>query len=63
MSRSLDIDPSARVFVDAPSDRRTILVTTERSDASRRAALAEVADIVIAGDDGVDVVARARRPP
>jgi riboflavin biosynthesis pyrimidine reductase len=56
VTRSLDIDPEARVFVDAPPDRRTIVVTTEQSDASRRAALAGVADVVIAGTDGVDIL-------
>ena len=51
MTRSLDIDPCARVFTDAPPDRRPIVVTTERSDPSRRRALADVADVMIAGDD------------
>jgi riboflavin biosynthesis pyrimidine reductase len=55
VTRSLDIDPAARVFVDAPPDRRTIVVTTERSDASRRAALEDVADVVVVGTDEVDI--------
>jgi riboflavin biosynthesis pyrimidine reductase len=56
VTRALDIDPSARVFQEAPLDRRPIVVTTERSDPSRRAALAGVADVIVAGDDSVDVV-------
>jgi riboflavin biosynthesis pyrimidine reductase len=56
VTRSLEIDPTARVFVDAPRGRRTIVVTTERSDASRRAALADVAEVILAGTDTVDIL-------
>ncbi len=52
VTRSLDIDPSSRVFTETDSGSRPLIVTAARSDASRRAALAEVAEIVIAGDDG-----------
>jgi riboflavin biosynthesis pyrimidine reductase len=55
VTRSLDIDPASRVFTDAPTDRRPIVVTTDRSDAARRDELARVADVMIAGDDDVDV--------
>ena len=52
---SLNIDPSARVFAATEDGSRPIIVTAARSDASRRAALSEVADIVVAGDDDVDL--------
>jgi riboflavin-specific deaminase-like protein len=55
VTRSLSIDPSARVFAGTGDGPRPIIVTAARSDASRRAALSEVADIVIAGDDDVDL--------
>ena len=41
VTRSLDIDPAGRVFVEAPADRRPIIVTTERSDAVRRGGIGE----------------------
>jgi riboflavin biosynthesis pyrimidine reductase len=56
VTRSLDIDPSARVFLDVAPDHRPFVVTTERSDRARRVALAEVADVLIVGEDSVDVV-------
>jgi riboflavin biosynthesis pyrimidine reductase len=52
---SLGIDPSARIFDGARDGPRPIIVTAARSDASRRAALSEVADIVIAGEEEVDL--------
>src|SRR5262245_18459650 len=56
VTRSLVIVPSARVFADPAPDHRPIVVTTERSVPSRRGALAEVADIMTAGEDFVDVM-------
>jgi riboflavin-specific deaminase-like protein len=56
VTRSLEIDPGGRVFADAPPELRPFIVTSERSDDDRRAELAKVADIVIAGDEEVDVV-------
>jgi riboflavin-specific deaminase-like protein len=56
VTRSLDIDPSARVFHDTAPARRPIVVTTERSDPSRRSALADVADLLTAGEDSVDIL-------
>jgi riboflavin biosynthesis pyrimidine reductase len=55
VTRSLDIDPAGRVFVEAPPDRRPIVITTERSDTARRAELAKVADVVVAGHHDVDI--------
>ncbi len=52
VSGRLDLDPSARVFVDSPT--RPIVLTTTTSDAGRRAALEPVADVIVAGDAHVD---------
>ncbi|MHA3702704.1 dihydrofolate reductase family protein [Jatrophihabitans sp. YIM 134969] len=54
----LDLDPTSGLFVGENHDRnRTMVVTHARSDAGRRAALAEVADVVVAGEDSVDLAA------
>jgi riboflavin biosynthesis pyrimidine reductase len=60
VSRRLDIDPGARIFADAPPDARTIVLTTASAPAAARAALAEVADVIVAGETGVDWPAAVR---
>jgi len=55
VTRSLDMDPTTRVFTDAPAHRRPIVVTTERSDAARRERMTAIADVMVAGVDDVDV--------
>ena len=50
VSRSLDLDPTDRCFTGP-----AVVVTCRASDPSRRAALAQVADVVVAGDDDVDL--------
>ncbi|QTX03999.1 pyrimidine reductase family protein [Agromyces archimandritae] len=52
VSASLDLDPAAALFAEAPV--RAIVVTTERADPERRAALAEVADVFDGGADAVE---------
>jgi riboflavin biosynthesis pyrimidine reductase len=55
VSRSADLDPSARVFDTGAADApRTLVVTCEAADADRRAALSEVADVLVCGDDEID---------
>ena len=54
-SRSLDLDPASPVFADAPV--RPIVATVAAAPARRRAALAEVADVVDCGDDELDPAA------
>ncbi|WP_367948007.1 pyrimidine reductase family protein [Rathayibacter sp. VKM Ac-2858] len=53
VSGSLDLDPADRLFTEAPV--RPIVVTTAASPADRRAALAEVADVLVCGEDALDV--------
>ena len=58
---SLDLDPDSRVFVDDEPGARPIVVTTSTADAGRRAALAERADVLTAGDATVDLVDALRQ--
>ncbi len=52
VTQSLNIDPSHRVF---DGDVRPIVITSESSPAAKRMALAEVADIIIAGESSVEL--------
>jgi riboflavin-specific deaminase-like protein len=52
VTRSLDLDPAARLFTD--TQVRPILVTCAASPADRRASLEQIADVVVAGDEDVD---------
>nr|WP_254072243.1 pyrimidine reductase family protein [Rathayibacter sp. VKM Ac-2857] len=52
VSGSLDLDPASRIFTEAPV--RPIVVTTGASPERRRAELAEVADVLICGEDALD---------
>jgi len=54
VTRSLDLDPASQVFADAPV--RPIVYTTAAAPADRRAALAEVSDVVDAGDAELDPI-------
>jgi riboflavin biosynthesis pyrimidine reductase len=53
VTRSLRLDLASRAFTEA--ERRTVVVTCEAADPARRAALAEIADVVVAGDERVDM--------
>ena len=52
VSRSLDLDPGDRCFTGP-----ALVVTCAAADPDRRAALGEVAEVVVAGDDEVDLPA------
>jgi riboflavin biosynthesis pyrimidine reductase len=56
VSRSLRLDPAAALFAAAPPDARTIVLTCAAGDPVVRAALEQVADVVVCGDDDVDLV-------
>jgi riboflavin biosynthesis pyrimidine reductase len=51
VSRGLDLAPGSRLF-----EQRPIVVTCEAAPAERRHGLADRADLIVAGDDAVDVV-------
>ena len=53
VSRSLDLDPAARLFTDTKVP--PIVVTCSDSPADERKAFAEICDVIVAGDDTVDV--------
>jgi riboflavin biosynthesis pyrimidine reductase len=54
VSRRLDLDLDAPVFTAAPAHARTILLTTETAPPDRRRAAERVAEVVVAGRDGID---------
>jgi riboflavin biosynthesis pyrimidine reductase len=54
VSRTLDLDAASTVFTDAPV--RPVVYTVTATPQARRAALAEVADVVEVGDESVDPV-------
>ena len=60
VSRTLDLDLGAPLFTEAPADARTIVITCAATDMDTRAAIADVADVIVAGEEAVDL-ARARR--
>src|SRR6202034_3994248 len=51
----LDLDLGTALFTETPPDARTIVVTSEAAPADLRAAAAKVADVIVAGEDGVDL--------
>jgi riboflavin-specific deaminase-like protein len=53
VTRSLDLDLTARLFTES----RPLVVTCEAAPADRRRATEEVADLVVAGDTTVDLAA------
>lgn len=53
VTRSLDLDLSMPLFTEG--ERPPLIVTCESAPAERRAAVAEVADLVVAGDATVDL--------
>ncbi len=55
VSADLGLDPKALLFTDAPEYARTIVITSAAAPPDRREALSAVAEVVIAGDDIVDL--------
>lgn len=54
VSRSLDLDWSAKAFRDAPDHARTVVITTESADVEKLEAAREVADVIVAGETSVE---------
>ncbi|MEP7180359.1 MAG: pyrimidine reductase family protein [Pseudonocardiales bacterium] len=57
ISRSLRLNPAADLFVAAPEDARTIVLSCAVGDPTVRAELEQVADVIVCGDESVDLVA------
>ncbi|HEY7431587.1 MAG TPA: pyrimidine reductase family protein [Streptosporangiaceae bacterium] len=55
VSSALDLDPAQAAFANAPV--RPVVITHAGADAARRRAIAEVADVLVRGDDQVDIAA------
>ena len=55
VTRGLDLDPADKVFDTAPGAPRTMVVTCANAPAHRRAALRDRADVILAGQDTVDL--------
>jgi len=53
-SASLAIEPTRRLFADAPPDGRPLVLTVAAADPGRRRALEGVADVHVVGDEQVD---------
>ncbi|MBB0969122.1 hypothetical protein G6016_09145 [Dietzia aerolata] len=60
VSRSLDLDPAASVFADAPEHAPTMVVTCAAADPGRRAEVEEFATVIEAGEDRVEPIAAVR---
>ncbi len=54
-SRTLDLDLSGPLFIDTPPDARTIVLTCASSPAAARAETAKVADVIVAGQENIDL--------
>ena len=57
VSGSLDLDLTSPLFTDAPQDARTIVITREAARPELQAAAAKAADVIVAGQDKVDLAA------
>lgn len=60
VTRSLDLDLDGRLFAEADPEARPMVLTCASADPARRAAVAEVADVVVAGEQTVDLVQALR---
>jgi riboflavin biosynthesis pyrimidine reductase len=57
VTRSLGLNLTSSLFTDTPTDARTIVITCAASDAGLRAETAKVADVIVAGEESVDLAA------
>jgi riboflavin biosynthesis pyrimidine reductase len=55
VTRTLGLNLASPLFTETPPDARTIVITCAASDADMRAEAAKVADVIVAGDDSVDL--------
>jgi riboflavin biosynthesis pyrimidine reductase len=58
LTRRIDLDPASPLLAGgAPGQARTIVITTEAAPADRRAAVARTAEVIVAGEQSIDVPA------
>ena len=55
VTRRLDLDLESRLLAASPAHARTIVITTEAAPPGRRAAVAAMAELIVAGRQSVDV--------
>jgi riboflavin biosynthesis pyrimidine reductase len=55
VTRRLDLDPDSPLITAAPAHARTIVITTSSAPATRRDEVARHAEVIIAGQDTVDL--------
>jgi riboflavin biosynthesis pyrimidine reductase len=55
VSGRLDLDPDSPLITAAPANARTIIITAASASAARRDQLARHADIIVAGQDTIDL--------
>jgi riboflavin biosynthesis pyrimidine reductase len=55
VTRTLGLNLASPLFTETPPDARTIVITCAASDADLRAQAAKVADLVVAGEETVDL--------
>ena len=55
VTRTLGLNLASPLFTEAPPDARTIVITCATSDDDLRAETAKVADVIVAGEEAVDL--------
>jgi len=55
VSKRLHLDPASRLIASAPPSARTIVITTAQAPPDRRAALDGPAEVIVAGQESVDL--------
>jgi riboflavin biosynthesis pyrimidine reductase len=55
VTRTLGLNLTSPLFTETPPDARTIMITSAASDPELREAAAEVADVIVAGEEEVDL--------
>lgn len=55
LSRTLDLDPESALFAAAQPGARTIVLTTASAPTDRRRSLDKVAEVIVAGEQAVDL--------
>ena len=55
VTRGLDLELGSPLLAASPSHARTIVITTEAAPPARRAAVAATADVIVAGQQSVDI--------
>jgi riboflavin biosynthesis pyrimidine reductase len=55
LTRRLDLDLAGTLLAHSPAHARTIVITTEAAPAGRRSAAARTAEVIVAGEEEVDL--------